>query len=616
MSDTKTNPELEALLVYLRQSRGFDFSGYKRPSLMRRIQRRMQMVNIEGYTNYIDYLEVHPDEFVHLFNTILINVTGFFRDQEVWGYIINHIVPQILASKTADEPIRIWSAGCASGEEAYTLAIVLAEAVGIEAFRERVKIFATDIDEEALSQSRYASYSAKDVAEISPELLTKYFEFSGHHYVFNPELRRCVIFGRHNLVQDAPISRIDLLLCRNILMYFNTETQSRITERFHFALNNNGFLVMGKAEMLFNRSSSFTVVDLKQRIFTKSVKESLRDRLVALAQSPREQTATLMPDYTRIQEAAFDTDPVAQIVVNRDGVMILANDQARSLFGLSTRDLGRPLQNLELSYRPVDLRSCLDQIYANQHPILLKEIHYPSSSLDSKYLDVHLLPLLDNDNNLLGVKIIFADVTRYRHLQEKLQFTNQELETAYEELQSTNEELETTNEELQSTIEELETTNEELQSTNEELETMNEELQSTNEELYSINDELRQRSDQLNQVNGFLESILSSLRSGVVVLDQHFHIKIWNYRAVDLWGLRENEVQGSHFLNLDIGLPVEPLRGMIRSCLNGDSAYEEITLDAINRRGKAIQCQVICTPLTKSGPDVTGVILLMEATEL
>ena len=229
-----------------------------------------------------------------------------------------------------------------------------------------------------------------------------------------------------------------------------------------------------------------------------------------------------------------------------------------------------------------------------------------------QYLEVQVTPLIDGIGNLLGASISFNDVSRTKQLQEELQQANQELEMAYEELQSTNEELETTNEELQSTVEELETTNEELQSTNEELETMNEELQSTNEELQTINDELRHRSDELNQVNGFLGSILTSLRSGVVVLNRDLLIQTWNDKAEDLWGLRVQEVQGDHFLNLDIGLPVGQLRQPIRDCVNGESQLSEIILDATNRRGKMMQCKVVCTPLLDLQRQIQGAILLME----
>ena len=223
-----------------------------------------------------------------------------------------------------------------------------------------------------------------------------------------------------------------------------------------------------------------------------------------------------------------------------------------------------------------------------------------------QYLDVMATPLYDEANNPLGVTIAFLDVSAYHRLQEELQRAREEIQTASEELQSSNEELETTNEELQSSNEELETTNEELQSTNEELETMNEELQSTNEELQTVNDELHQRTEEVNRANAFLRSIVSSLRSGAIVIDQHFNILVWNPRAENLWGLREDEVKGQSLLSLDIGLPIDRLRAIIRPCLSGERDQIEVVLEATNRRGKAIQCRITCAPLLsarKSGKE-------------
>jgi len=210
------------------------------------------------------------------------------------------------------------------------------------------------------------------------------------------------------------------------------------------------------------------------------------------------------------------------------------------------------------------------------------------------------------------VQISFNDVSRYHRLQEELERSKNELETAYEELQSSNEELETTNEELQSTNEELETTNEELQSTNEELETMNEELQSTNEELETTNTELRLRSDELNTANAFLASILTGLEVAVIVVDPKLQVLAWNHRAEDLWGLRANEVQGRHFMNLDIGLPVEQLLQPVRSVLTGETERAEVTLECRNRRGKPVRCPIRCTPLAGATGAMLGAILLME----
>ena len=612
MTITEPNPELDNLLDYIKRNRGFDFSGYKRTSLSRRICKRMQSLNIENYSDYLDYLEVHPDEFVELFNTILINVTAFFREPQAWEYIASEIIPPIVANKPISKPIRVWTAGCASGQETYTIAMLLAEALGMEQYAGRVKVFATDVDADALNQSRHASYSDKEVQGVPHDLLDKYFDQVNGRYIVQKDLRRCVIFGRHDLVQDAPIGRIDLLLCRNTLMYFNTETQSKILDRFHFALNDGGFLFLGKAEMLFTRNHAFTPVDLRQRIFTKTPNGNRRDILLSMAHPHNQQPIPEIVEQIRIHEAAFEIDPVAQIILDLNNSVLVANAQARTFFNLNPKDLGRPLQDLEISYRPVELRSPIDQVRNNCRAITLKEIEWLTPEREIRYLDVSIIPLLDVKNELLGIKLIFNDVTRFKQLQNELVQANQELETAYEELQSTNEELETTNEELQSTVEELETTNEELQSTNEELETMNEELQSTNEELQTINQELRLRSEELNRVNSFLESILTSLRAGVVVLDPGLQILIWNRRSEELWGLRADEVFLQHLMSLDIGLPLEPLKQPMRAIMTGESESYEVLLDATNRRGRAIQCQVVCTPLISTGAQVQGVILLME----
>jgi two-component system CheB/CheR fusion protein len=257
------------LLEYLRDVRGFDFHGYKPTSLARRIRKRMASLSIDAYGLYQDFLEVHPDEFAALFDTILINVTSFFRDPEAWEVIRNVVVPDILANKPLGQPVRAWSAACASGEEAYTLAMVLVEAMGLEDFRDRVKIYATDMDEGALAAARQATYLPRQVQGVPRELLEKYFERSDDLFVFRKDLRRQVIFGRHDLISDAPISRIDLLACRNALMYFNAETQTRILSRFHFALNENGFLFLGRAETPMTHDQAFLPIDLKRRISRK-----------------------------------------------------------------------------------------------------------------------------------------------------------------------------------------------------------------------------------------------------------------------------------------------------------------------------------------------------------
>jgi two-component system CheB/CheR fusion protein len=605
----------EHLLVFLQQQRGFDFTGYKRPSLMRRVLRRMQVLDLKGFDTYCDYLQVHPEEFGQLFNTILINVTSFFRDPHAWEYVEKRVIPDILRAKDASDPVRVWSAGCASGQEAYSIAILLAEAMGAEAFRERVKVYATDADEEALSQARLGSYAAKEAEDLPPALRERYFGPVNSRFVFRADLRRSVIFGRHDLVSDAPISRLDLLICRNTLMYFNAETQSRIMSRFHFALNGTGsapgYLFLGRAEMMLTQVHLFAPQDFECRIFLKVPLPGARPR-PPVARPAHDGNTADMTANARLRELATHESPLARIVVDADGTVALINQKARLLFSLGAKDVGRPLQNLEIYYRPIELRPLIEQAYAERHGVTRANVERRFPDGSTHYLEIVVQPLLDEAQTALGVAITFTDVTRTQKLQEELQRSREEIQTTNEELQSSNEELETTNEELQSSNEELETTNEELQSTNEELETMNEELQSTNEELQTVNEELRQRTDELNHANAFLESVLASMRGAAVVVNRDLNVLVWNERAYDLWGLRPDEVRGKSVLNLDIGLPMGELRAPIRACLQDGADHKEVVLDAINRRGKPMRCRVICTPLLASGQRRDGVIMMMD----
>jgi two-component system CheB/CheR fusion protein len=476
------NGGLNELLEYIKLERGFDFTGYKKSSLARRIEKRLQARHVASYEEYRALLENDPDEFVDLFNTILINVTSFFRDEFAWEFLSEEIVPRLLEERD-ESPLRIWSAGCATGEEAFTLAMIFAEALGDEQFKARVKVYATDIDEDALAVGRHATFSPRQISGVPEALVERYFVRENQHYGFRTDLRRAVIFGRHNLIQDPPISRIDLLVSRNTLMYFEADTQGQILASFHFALRNDGFLFLGKSEALTTRTTLFTPLDLRRRVFTKVPKREPR----MYVERPDRVPIATPPIDSIVREAGLDHVPMAYVVVDSDGRLALANLQARVYFGLAARDIGRPIQDLDISFRPVELRSRLEQAYSERHSVTVREVEWRTGE-ETRYLDVQVTPLTGKTGEVLGSGVSFVDVSRYRRLQVALQEAKRDSETAYEELQSTVEELETTNEELQATNEELETTNEELQATNEELETTNEELQATNEELETMND--------------------------------------------------------------------------------------------------------------------------------
>jgi two-component system, chemotaxis family, CheB/CheR fusion protein len=263
------DPAWPALLHYLHTAHGFDFHEYKTNTVARRIRRRMSVTGVTSCGAYQDYLGFHPEEFASLFDSILVNVTSFFRDPPAWEALRTLVVPAILEAKAPDGGIRAWSAGCATGQEAFSIAMVLAEHLGEPQFRKRVTIYATDLDEGAVNTARHGAYTSRQVEGVPPDLLARYFQTVDRMHVFRPELRRQIIFGGHDLINDAPISRVDLLVCRNTLMYFRAETQAHVLARLHGALNEGGFLLLGRAETLLTHEKSFAPIDLKRRISRK-----------------------------------------------------------------------------------------------------------------------------------------------------------------------------------------------------------------------------------------------------------------------------------------------------------------------------------------------------------
>jgi two-component system, chemotaxis family, CheB/CheR fusion protein len=299
-------------------------------------------------------------------------------------------------------------------------------------------------------------------------------------------------------------------------------------------------------------------------------------------------------------------------VLDLKGRVTSINHSARALFGLKQTDVGRPVQDLELSYWPIGLRSLIEEVHEKRHTVARRDVTCHAGDGASRTLDLLLSPLTSHTGESVGVVVSFGDVTPQRAMQAELEHARRELETAYEGLQSTVEELETTKEELQSTNKELETTNEELQSTNKELETMNEELQSTNEELETMNDELRERTDEALRANSFLTSIMGGIHQSVVVVDRELRVTAWSRAAAELWGLRDEEVQGQHFLNLDIGIPVAALRDPLRRALAGDEA-EEAELRGHDRRGHPVVCRISLTQLQTHHREPDGVIVAISA---
>lgn len=403
---TEQDPGFEALLEHLNQGRGLDFSSYKRANLIRRVVTRMRVAGVGNFIDYLGYLKVHPEEYNPLFDSVLINVTGFFRDEAAWDYLEAVILPRLLAAKPADGPIRVWSAGCASGEEGYSLAMLFAEAVGPDAFAHRVKIYATDVDEAALTQARRATYTDEDLAPVLAALRQRYFEAAAGRHVVRSDVRRAMVFGRHDLAQDAPISRVDLLVCRNTLMYFNTETQGKILARFHLALNDAGYLFLGKAELILTHTHVFHPVDLKHHLFTKVPAINSR-KGKGLPDGADAGTGGVVPGW------APPGDGQASEV---SGTPLCANTGTRP-------GAGPPVDDVTSRHR------------------LLAAPHRTARESET------------------GVGGVQAAPVEWETLNAALQLTNAELETTNAEFESSNEELGSVNEELHSTNGELETLN-------------------------------------------------------------------------------------------------------------------------------------------------------------
>jgi two-component system CheB/CheR fusion protein len=529
---------LRDLLEELAEQRSFDFRGYKSTTLERRFRRRMFQLNMGSYAEYAEYLRKHPDEINQLLSTILINVTEFFRDPPAWEILRHEILPPLIKQLKPGASFRAWSAGCSGGEEAYSIAIMLTELFGPRIVDFDVKIYATDVDHEEVVTARRGEYSAEALKRIRPEWRDKYFYGKGVLRA-KREIRRLVIFGHGNLAQDAPISHVNLLLCRNVLIYFDSTLQKQILARLHYALDPGGVLFLGKSESQLTNSTQFKRLNSRWRIFQRITQigsaeappgtAEIIERRDELPSAAREELSSLRLH----QRYMLETLNVGILILGSDDIVHQHNASFPTLYGLpSMHLLGRRIQDTDLFVRTPELGEHLQATRVSHQSSRFRARLKVGG--EDRLLEIVIRPVLDDQGNPGGTYIYCEDVS----VQEKLQSTVEELGSTTEELQSANEELETTNEELQSTNEELETTNEELQSTNEELETTNEELQSLNEELGTTNQELEERTKDLHEINSIYVQTLEKLRMPIMLVNQDRRIEFWNSTLLRLFGFR------------------------------------------------------------------------------
>jgi two-component system CheB/CheR fusion protein len=583
--DKNVDSCLQKIFILIRTETGHDFSQYKVNTIRRRVERRMAVHQINEMSKYVTYLQKNPPEIKILFRDFLITVTNFFRDDKAFKALYEKVILPLAEHKPNESSFRIWVAGCATGEEAYSVAIMLAEAMKTVKKHFNVQIFATDIDANAIEFARAGVYPDSIAAFVSNERLKNFFLKDENTYRIKKEIREMVVFATQNIIKDAPFSKLDLVCCRNVLIYINSSLQKKILPLFYYTLNPHGFLFLGTSESVGEFGQFFTPVDSKWKIFKRQRSEihgKHNPSIPILSSSPEKPTAVKQPelDVANIRQMAEHSilqeyGPSCVLIDNNLNVLYFHGDTAKYL----TMPKGEPSFNI-LKIAREDLRYKLNSLIGKCQKEN-KAVRSKNTKLMSEgnilTINLQVKPISDQISKSGFMMVTFESIpapsersSKNKKMQSQVSIEpriavlEQELQSTKEYLHTTIEELETSNEELKSTNEELQSTNEELQSTNEELETSREELQSTNEELETVNTELQNKVDQLSDVNNDLNNLLGCTEIATVFLDNDIRIKRFTPKAADIFKL----------INSDIGRPISDIAHNL--------LYEDLVKDAEN----------------------------------
>jgi len=548
-SDGSGEDGVGLILQVLQASHGIDFSLYKTPTIIRRLERRMMVNRVSSLEEYLKLLERSFEEREALYQHLLIGVTRFFRDTEAFELISTQILPELVASlaKAADE-LRIWVPGCATGEEAYSIAMLALKEMGRQGKAHAIRIFATDVHQDSLAIAAAGVYSLDSVESVPADLLAEFFvEEPEGNFRVSSRLRKTVLFSTQNLLRDVPFNRIDFVSCRNLLIYFLPEAQNRALTAFHFALNLHGYLLLGPSESLAGMERDFEIIDQKWKVFRKTTEDRVsmepRTFLPARVQAYSHRARkTLDIGFNRIYDQLLDEFLPPSILVGekREVVHVVgcAKNYLRVPAGRLTTDV---ISLLEGDLR-VAVASAIQNCIRHQEKVLIREV-----TLDDKRLDLVAQPLKDPLSERCYVLLQFVEndaaatpePVRPLHLsagiRDRVESLESELELTRESLQATMEEMEVASEELQATNEELLSSNEELQSTNEE-------LHSVNEELYTVNAEHEHQIDNLERVSNDLRNLIRSTNIGVIFLDTTLHIRMFTPLVTVLYNLLPQDV--------------------------------------------------------------------------
>jgi two-component system CheB/CheR fusion protein len=554
---------LSRILMLVRASTKHDFSHYKQTTIRRRVGRRMAVHKIEDIANYFRFLQQNPAEIQTLFKDLVICVTSFFRDTEAFKALEAKVFPELLSHKSPEQPVRIWVPGCGSGEEALSIAILLDEAMELTGQHHPVQVFATDIDAEAIDKARLGEYPESIAADITPGRLKRYFIKKDGLYKIKQEIREMVVYALQNLISDPPFSRLDLISCRNVLIYLDADLQRQILPLFHFTLNPKGYLFLGSSETIGGAADLFVPVDGKWKVFQR--KGPVHHRLADYPSLTL--PAALAQPYRRDEHPAREVDirnvmerlvleeyaPPAVLINNRYDVLYLQGDTSKFL-GMPKGEPSYNLFNLAHEDLRPKLLTILHRAVNERKTATAEAIPFREGDGKIGHLNLVVRPLAAPGTANLFL-MVFDEVPEPRLVKKgrgkapaspdeesRVAVLEHELQATKEYLQTTVEELEASNEELKSTNEELQSTNEELQSTNEELETAKEELQSTNEELVTVNSELNNKIDELTEVNNDINNLLASTEIGTIFLDREMNLKRFTPAATRLFNLIPQDV--------------------------------------------------------------------------
>ncbi len=598
--------DLHPIFGVLRERTGVDFSLYKHGTIRRRVARRMAMRQIHGYRTYLRYLADKPAEVDALYRDLLINVTGFFRDPDVFEALKTHVFPTVLKTRFPDQPIRIWVPGCSTGEEVYSLAICLMEFLKDAALTTPIQIFGTDVSETVIERARAGVYAKANVAQdVSEQRIRRFFTSVESGYQISAAIRDMCVFARQNITRDPPFSKIDLVSCRNVLIYLGPLLHRRILSMFHYALKPSGFLVLGNSESIGSYGSLFAPIDKKQRVFAR------RPGTTRIGlELPSEESRAAMPATHRRSEAGATGAEIQReadrLVLNRfapPGVLVNAEGTILQFRGQTGRYLepapGEASLNVLKMAREgllVDLRTALHDA-VKRNVALRREGLRVKSAEDYRTVNLQVLPVPGSPVDPCYL-VLFEEATapkppakkaappivgkKRNNIEADLERLREELASTKLYLQSIIEEQEATNEELKSANEEIQSSNEELQSTNEELETAKEELQSTNEELHTLNDELQNRNAELSQLNNDVNNLLSSVCIPVVMLDGDLRVRRFTPMAGEILNLIPADV-GRPILDIKPNIEVEDLERMLNNALDTLTVHESQVRDRQGR---------------------------------